>query len=134
MVGDYAEGELLTTTATHFKRTIAHIGKRNNPKLNEQSSESALELIDSMIYKTDKGTPEGKLYERYKRYSKFVICPGGGEPFDGWLAILLEDLNFDRFIWQQCTHDRKVNEVKLPKQEYESTVQTFLTWFDSEKM
>jgi hypothetical protein len=45
-------------------------------------------------------------------YIRFVLCPGDGEPFDGFFAIYLEiDATSDRLIWSDL--DNEVHECVL---------------------
>jgi hypothetical protein len=128
-IGDLDAATIVSVAAGHFERTLAFSGRRRSPVLEGLSGRKALELVFDALY-TDTGGSLEDLRRSTDENQRFEICPGGGEPFDGEKAILIETDGYERFIWQNFRVP-DVFEVKLRRGEYAAVVTEFVRWENS---
>jgi hypothetical protein len=127
-LGNYEQMIILSPIADYLRTTLCYQGERQDETLINILPEQALNIIYSALYGDDNNVENNQdKNQQWKQYSKFCICPNGCESFDGELAVLLEDCEGEIFIWRDY-YDRKVYEMRLEADEYESTVQAFLDW------
>lgn len=134
-VGEIEQYCMLNIPVDFLSRSLNFTGQRQDAFLIGKSKEETLEIIHESLYgRNTANLSYQEIDELSKRYNKFVLSPGGGEAFDGYFVILLEEHDREHFIWQMSFgDDQLVKEVFLPKGTYQKVVTSFLEWFASLK-
>jgi|ERR1700722_1220154 len=99
-VGNPNEVEMVSVGLGSLAHTAQHTGSRVSSALSSRSATEALESVVQAIY-----GEEGLEWLSAEEASKFeVLSSAAGPSFDNWEAILLEQGQFERFIYRREGH------------------------------
>jgi hypothetical protein len=121
-LGSFDATVILSVVWDHFSGFLSHSGSRQDNSLIQREAEDALSVVCNACFGNGPYDYTADLY-----YHRFILCPGGGPPFDGFFAIFLEaDAGDSRLIWKGS--GKNVTQCTLEKGLLEDVLQEFVDW------
>jgi hypothetical protein len=128
-LGDPEQVVVLNVPADFLGRFLETSGQRRDVELAAETPERVLDVVTGSLFEGPERTLR-EIREAERRYGKLVLCPGGGESFDGELAVVLEDGAGTRVVFRDY-ETATTREIRLGPEELESIIRAFLDWFDA---
>jgi hypothetical protein len=128
-IGQRDQTVILDVFAEYIRRWIT-ADKPEQTDFREETPETILSSIEQCLYTSTQPNPELIVFE--KKLRRYVLCPGGGESFDGEFAVVLPIGENYRFIWRDYS-DHLIRELLLSRSEFDQVIVDFLEWFTEEK-
>ena len=130
-IGELEQYCMLSIPFDSFFRSLKYTGQRKGDLFLNKSKEAVLEIIKQSIYGNRlENLAHSEAIELTKWFRTFELFVNWGETFDGWYTVLIENDDFERFIWEKSFgEDQYIKEIFLPKGTYQNVVTQFLEWF-----
>jgi len=125
-IGDFSRHTILSVPADFFADVVKYQNKRTDDELCGYERDAVLSHVHEALYGPPTGDEEQAL-RLEARYRKHCLAPGGGEAFDGALAILIECGSRERLVWR-VEQDSSAHEIWLDQGACESVLRAFLNW------
>ena len=125
-IGDFSRHAILSVPADFFADVLKYRSNRANGELCQQERDAVLSHVHDALYGPSTGNEEQAL-KREARYRRYCLAPGGGEAFDGALAILIECGSRERLVWR-AVQEGSAHELWLDQGACESVLREFLDW------
>jgi hypothetical protein len=128
-IGHFDDVVMLSPVADAFTAFGENPGRRGMQHVFPDNAGDAFKTAFEAIFGRDKRDPI-QVKADYRKFNPFLVCPNGSEAFDGWIAILVEGTDSDRFIWKDP--EGKVHEVGLESNQLNLVIRNFSQWLDSQ--
>ena len=125
-IGDFSQRTILSVPADFFADVMKYQNKRADDELCQHERDVVLSQVHEALYGPPTGNEEHAL-RLEARYRKHCLAPGGGEAFDGALAVLIECGPRERLVWR-AGQDGSAHEIWLDQGVCVSVLREFLDW------
>lgn len=113
-----------------FRHFVSQAPRRENAKLFALSSEAVIERVRVNTYPTETEWRAGRANEEEERlYWHNVLCPGGGEPFDGEFLVVVTAGAQQRLVRKE-TQWSPHQDVTLAAGTCERILADFVEWYE----